>query len=87
MIGNHGGSLTRDNFLAVIGGGDLVRQRTLADDAAPDFDDTLLNPRQAENVDVAPTVMRLLGLRPPADSRGRFLRQAFRIGELVALRR
>ncbi len=83
LVGNHGGSLTRDNFLAVIGGGQLVRQRTLADDAAPDFDDTEMYPRQAENVDVAPTVMRLFGLRPPKDSRGRFLRQAFRPGQLV----
>ena len=83
LVGNHGAPHTRDNFLAVIGGGQLVRQRTLADDAAPDFDDTEMYPRQAENVDVAPTVMRLFGLRPPKDSRGRFLRQAFRPGQLV----
>ena len=29
------------------------------------------------NVDVAPTVMRLFGMHPPADSRGRVLRAAF----------
>lgn len=82
LVGNHGGSFTRDNFFAVFGGGTLVRQRTISDKAADDYDDTIANPRQAENVDVAPTVMRLLGLRPPADSRGRFLRQAFHTGAL-----
>lgn len=84
--GNHGGPQTRDNFLAVIGGGGLVRQRTLEGDADELFDDTLENPDQAENVDVAPTVMRLFGLRPPRDNQGRFLRQAFDGKRLPAVR-
>lgn len=77
FLGNHGAPQTRDNFFAVIGGGPLVRQRTIEGEVAGGFDDTLLNPHQAENVDVAPTVMRLFGLEEPRDSRGRFLRQAF----------
>ena len=75
--GHHGSNSTRDNFFAVIGGGSLVRQRTVPGTAAADYDDTAENPQQAENVDVAATVMGLFGLFPPADSSGRFLSQAF----------
>jgi hypothetical protein len=75
--GHHGSSSTRDNFFAVIGGGDLVRQRTVESGRAPDFDDTALNPEQAENVDVAATVMGLFGVSAPEDNAGRFLKQAF----------
>ena len=76
LVGNHGGPQTRDNFFAVVGGGAQVRQGLPAGRRGPLFDDTLINPRQAENVDPAPTVMGLLGLAPPRDSRGRFLSEA-----------
>jgi type I phosphodiesterase/nucleotide pyrophosphatase len=75
--GHHGSTTTRDNFFAVIGGSSLVRQRSIAGVAAPDFEDTAANPKQAENVDVAATVMGLFGLFAPADDEGRFLKQAF----------
>jgi hypothetical protein len=80
--GQHGAPQTRDNFFTVIGGGPFVRQQTLAGTRAPDFDDTLQNPRQAENVDPAATVMGLFGLDAPADSRGRFLSEAFVVSRL-----
>jgi hypothetical protein len=75
--GHHGSSSTRDNFFAVVGGGELVRQQTVAGKAAPDYDDTAENPQQAENVDVASTVMGLFGLAATDDNSGRFLNQAF----------
>ena len=65
--GGHGAPQTRDNFLAVIGAPDLVRQGTVEGDGRA---------RNPINVDVAPTVMELLGLQPPADNRGRALRLA-----------
>lgn len=77
--GNHGGPQTRNNFFAVLSGGDIVRQQQVTGAQGPFFDDTLQNPGQSENVDVAPTVMRLLGLEDPANSRGRFLREAFNL--------
>jgi Type I phosphodiesterase / nucleotide pyrophosphatase len=80
LTGNHGGPQTRDNFFAVIGGGKLVRSQSLAGSVDAMFDDTLANPGQAENVDVAPTVMRLFGLQPPRDNSGRFLSEAFQLG-------
>jgi predicted AlkP superfamily pyrophosphatase or phosphodiesterase len=68
LPGNHGGPQTRDNFLAVVSGGPLVRQGTSSD--------------SPQNVDVAPSVMGLFGLAAPADSRGEFLADAFERGEL-----
>jgi hypothetical protein len=82
LTGNHGGPQTRDNFLAVIGGGPLVKRQAIAGAVDPLFDDTERNPGQAENVDVAPTVARLLGERAPAQSAGRFLAEAFNVTEL-----
>ena len=69
---------TADNFLAITGGGDLVRTRTVAGGG-----------RRANpvNVDIAPTVMGLLGLFGPDDSRGRFLADAFDRAELRKLSR
>ena len=72
--GGHGGPQTRDNFLALAGGGDrFVRQGTVEGEG-----------RRAHpvNVDLAPTVMRLLGLAAPADNRGRVLSRALRAGAL-----
>ena len=82
LAGNHGSPFTRDNFFAVIGGGEFVRQQTLRGVRGPRFDDTQQNPRQAENVDVAATALCALGHRPPADSRGRFLSEAFRLARV-----
>jgi hypothetical protein len=83
LTGNHGGPLTADNFLAVVGGSELIRNRGgLAGEVGPRFDDTLLNPHQSENVDVAPTALGLLGREPPAQSRGRFLEEAFVLSRL-----
>ena len=76
LPGNHGGPQTRDNFFAVAGGA-FVRQGMPPGSAEPLFDDTLVNPLQAENVDPAPTVMGLLGLAAPRDNAGRFLGEAF----------
>jgi hypothetical protein len=56
-----------------------VRNQTLSGTRDPLFDDTLSNPGQAENVDVAPTVMRLFGLAAPRDNSGRFLSEAFKL--------
>jgi hypothetical protein len=68
LPGNHGAPHTADNFLAITGGGELVRTRSVTGKGRS------ANP---VNVDVAPTVMGLLGLFPPANSKGRFLRPAF----------
>jgi len=73
LPGNHGAPHTADNFLAITGGGDLVRTRTVAGGSRRG------NP---VNVDIAPTVMGLLGLFGPDDSRGRFLVDAFDRAEL-----
>jgi hypothetical protein len=77
LVGNHGGPQTRDSFFAIAGGGPGVRSQTLSGFQDPLFDDTLLNPGQAENVDVAPTVMALFGLTAPTGNAGRFLSEAF----------
>jgi Type I phosphodiesterase / nucleotide pyrophosphatase len=80
LTGNHGGPQTRDNFFAVIGGTAGVREQSLPGNRDAFFDDTLSNAGQAENVDVAPTVMGLFGLEPPSDNAGRFLSEAFSLG-------
>jgi hypothetical protein len=85
LTGNHGSGETSDNTFAIASGRPaLVRQQALAGAAGPRFDDTLLNPGQAQNVDVAPTAMALLGLAPPAQSEGRVLGEAFLPGALNA---
>ncbi|UJA19644.1 hypothetical protein HJD18_05065 [Thermoleophilia bacterium SCSIO 60948] len=73
LPGNHGNPVTADNFLALAGGSPLVRDGIVRGKR--------LSSRPV-NVDIAPTVMRLLGLRPPADSRGRFLSRAIRAKRL-----
>jgi len=85
LPGNHGAPQTRDNFMALIGPGSLVVQQGLGAASDPLFDDTLRNPGQSENVDVAPTAMRLLGLPAPKDSQGRVLDEALVPGGLPAL--
>ena len=76
LTGNHGGPQTRDNFMAVVGPASMVQQKVPPGEPRPDFDDTGQNREQSENVDVAPTVARLLGLRAPANSQGRVLGEA-----------
>jgi hypothetical protein len=66
--GMHGGPQTADNFLAVVGGGKLVRRRMVTGRGRA------ANPT---NADLASTAMGLLGLFPTADNRGRFLSAAF----------
>jgi hypothetical protein len=82
FAGHHGAPQTRDNFFAVIGGGPGVRGQSLAGNRDVFFDDTLSNPGQAENVDVAPTVMGLFGLDAPIHNAGRFLSEAFSLRNL-----
>ena len=84
LTGNHGGPQTSDNTFIVFSGGEQVRQQSLAAERGPRFDDTLLNPGQAQNVDVAPTVLALFGLAAPRDSEGRVLTEAFSPGALPA---
>ena len=79
LTGNHGSPFTSDNFFAVVSGGPNVVQQQLGNFAGERFDDTLINVRQAQNVDVAPTVMALFGCAPPrnADPSSRVLVEAF----------
>ena len=82
LNGNHGAPQTVDNTFAIVSGGGQVRQQAIDGIQGPRFDDTLANPQQAEQVDIAPTVMALFGRRPPADSAGRVLTEAFAAGAL-----
>lgn len=77
LPGTHGAPQTRDNLFAVVGGRDFVRQQALDGTPGDLFNDTIANPGQAENVDIAPTVMGLFGLFATRDNAGRFLREAF----------
>jgi hypothetical protein len=69
LIGNHGAPQTADNLIAVTGGWRQIRTRSVAGAG-----------RRARptNADVAATVMRLFGLRAPADNAGHALTAAFR---------
>jgi hypothetical protein len=82
LNGNHGAPNTLDNTFVVAGGDPRIVQQTVdgVRDPGGRFDDTLANPGQAENVDVAPTVMALFGQAPPADNQGRVLTEAFAPG-------
>jgi predicted AlkP superfamily pyrophosphatase or phosphodiesterase len=83
LVGNHGSPRTTDNTFAVISGGTQVRPQAIGGIVGARFDDTLLNPGSAENVDVAPTVLALLGRTPPAQSEGRVLTEAFDPGAFI----
>lgn len=82
LPGNHGGPQTRDNFFFVTGGSPAVRSRVIEGTPMPFYDDTAVNADSAENVDVAATVAGLLGVEPPRDNQGRFLKEAFDLGRL-----
>ncbi len=73
--GSHGAPQTSDNFLAIAGASGLVKNGTVQGAGRRN---------KPINVDIAPSVMRLFGLRGPADSRGRVLTRAL---ERRALRR
>ncbi|MEZ5185053.1 MAG: alkaline phosphatase family protein [Candidatus Nanopelagicales bacterium] len=77
--GGHGGPDTTDNLFTISGGWKgLKKNGLIPGQIGPRFDDTALDPGQAENVDIAPTVMKLLGLEPPRDNQGRLLIEAFK---------
>lgn len=65
LTGNHGSTHTADNTFAIVSGGPFVRPGRYLE--------------RAVTVDVAPTVARLLGYPPPADSEGTFRAEAFRL--------
>lgn len=82
LPGNHGGWHTRDNTFLVASGGALVADANRSGAVDPRFSDTLQNPDQAENVDLAPTVLGAFGLLDPRGSDGRFLSEALRAAKL-----
>lgn len=71
--GAHGSPQTMDNFMAVVGGWRRIRATTV------DGQGRRAHPN---NADIAPTVARLLRLRPPRNSSGRALKAAFKPGTL-----
>ena len=79
VVGHHGHATDRHIPFIVASGGTYVRDRSLGAD--PDVvdqrDDTGLLGKQAENADIAETISWLLKVRPPGDSRGRVLEEAF----------
>src|SRR6185503_1812999 len=81
LPGDHGHPGTRHIPFMVIGGGDhVVDQTVAAGGTVNEGYDTLGNPEQAENVDVAPTVAWIYGLDPAVampDASGRALTEAF----------
>lgn len=77
LLGNHGSPHTTDNTFLVSGGGAHVRHAVRPGIRRPLFADRRQNPRQAENVDLASTVLGLLGLAETRRNNGRFLKEAF----------
>ena len=75
LPGMHGAPQTSDNFMAVLGGGKLVRFLTVRGSG---------HEAGANNMDVASTAMGLFGLFPTADNRGHFLSAAFSRKALLA---
>lgn len=76
LPGNHGGWHTRDNAFLIAGGGDYVVNGIRTGTVGDRFSDTLQNPDQAENVDLASTVLGLFGLLPTKSNAGRYLEEA-----------
>ena len=81
LPGDHGHPGARHIPFYVISGGDFVVDQVVGAASAPsEGDDTALDPGQAENVDIAPTVAWLYGLDPATalpDAEGRVLGEAF----------
>jgi hypothetical protein len=76
LPGNHGGWHTRDNTFLVASGGELVEDRNRTGESDDQFSDTLQNPMQAENVDLAATVLGAFGLLATRGDDGRYLDEA-----------
>lgn len=69
LLGNHGAPQTADNFMSIVGGWSKIRTGIINGNARR---------AQIRNNDVAATVMRLFGLRPPTKSTGRPIKAAFK---------
>lgn len=76
LPGNHGSWTTRDNTFMVAAGGGLVADLNRSGTPGERFSDTEQNPMQAENVDLADTVLGAFGLFPTRSDRGRYLDEA-----------
>lgn len=72
LQGNHGGTPTRDNFWLIAGGGKLVNGAESS--------------TQVTNADAAPTALRLLGAKQPADAQAKPLKEAFNKKALKKIR-
>lgn len=68
LPGNHGAAQTADNAFLIAGGSPVLRQGT--------------SEARAINVDVNPTVMKLLSRKPARTVEGEFRREAFKAGML-----
>lgn len=78
ILGHHGHPSDRHIPFIVASGGTYVRDQSVGPGGTPvEGDDTAVLPEQAENVDIAPTVSWLYGLREPKQNQGRVLEQAF----------
>jgi hypothetical protein len=71
LQGNHGSTMTRDNFWLIAGGGKLVRRANSA--------------KSVSNANAAPTALALLGADPPADAQAKLVKQAFKKKQLRRL--
>ncbi|HEY7873963.1 MAG TPA: alkaline phosphatase family protein, partial [Actinomycetota bacterium] len=78
ILGEHAHASDRHIPFFVLSGGTYVRDGTIrASGPVAEADDTGALPEQAENVDVAPTIAWLLGVKPPAQNQGRISEEAF----------
>jgi predicted AlkP superfamily pyrophosphatase or phosphodiesterase len=78
ILGHHGHPSDRHIPFIVASGGTYVRDQSVAPSGeVAEADDTRALSEQAENVDIAPTVAWLYGLREPRQNQGRVLEQAF----------
>lgn len=76
--GHHGHPSDRHIPFIIASGGTYVKDQTIAPSGEVDeADDTGALPEQAENVDIAPTIAWLLGIKAPRDNQGRILKEAF----------
>jgi hypothetical protein len=84
--GNHGTSFTLDPFFALVSGSDqVVHMQRPGRVRDPRLSDTHINTDQAENVDVAATVMGLFGMFAPDRNAGRFLAEGLDIDRVPGI--